>query len=259
MLPAKAIFFDIDGTLFSLKTHSIPASAKQAIRLLRAKGIKAIIATGRSFRDIDNLEDLEFDGFITANGTCCLDCSGEIFAQQLISRDSLGKLAAYLDEKPFSCAFMTNSGNFINYADDGLIALGKLVNVPTPPVKDVAEIIELEVFQMSAFVDLKREAELLRLLTDCNSSRWHPDFTDFNARNCDKASGIDRFLDYFGIGLEHTMAFGDGGNDISMLKHAAIGIAMGNGADEVKAAADYVADAVEEDGIYNALRRFGVI
>ena len=55
------------------------------------------------------------------------------------------------------------------------------------------------------------------------------------------------------------MAFGDGGNDISMLKTAAIGVAMGNANDEVKDAADYITTSVDEDGIQNALRHFGLI
>ena len=55
------------------------------------------------------------------------------------------------------------------------------------------------------------------------------------------------------------MAFGDGGNDISMLEYAGIGIAMGNGRNEVKAAADYVTDTCENSGVYYALEHFGVL
>jgi len=66
-------------------------------------------------------------------------------------------------------------------------------------------------------------------------------------------------LDYFGISLEESMAFGDGGNDVLMLKHVGIGVVMGNAEDEVKLAADYVTDSVDEDGIEKALRHFGVI
>ena len=66
-------------------------------------------------------------------------------------------------------------------------------------------------------------------------------------------------LDYFGISLEESMAFGDGGNDIPMLKHVGIGVAMGNAEDEVKQAADYVTDSVDENGIEKALWHFGVI
>ena len=55
------------------------------------------------------------------------------------------------------------------------------------------------------------------------------------------------------------MAFGDGGNDIPIIEYAGIGVAMGNATDDVKAAADYVTDTVDEDGVVTALQRFGVL
>lgn len=74
-----------------------------------------------------------------------------------------------------------------------------------------------------------------------------------------KSTGIDKVLAYFDIDLKDTMAFGDGGNDIPMLKHVATGIAMGNAEPHVKAVADYVTTSVDEDGIANALKHFGLI
>ena len=255
----KAIFFDIDGTLVSFKTHSIPTSAKTAIRRLRDMGIKVFISTGRALCDINNLEDLVFDGFITANGAYCIDCDGKIIAQRLISRESLRKLALYLDEKPFPCGFMTNNGNFINFVDDAVSTVSKLVNLPVSPVKPVLEIIELDVFQLDAFIDNEQEAELMSILTDCSSGRWHPSFTDITAKDCNKSAGMDSFMSHYGIEKEYTMAFGDGGNDISMLQHAAIGVAMGNAGDNVKAIADYVTDTVDGDGIVKALEHFKIL
>ena len=67
----KAIFFDIDGTLVSFKTHKIPASTQEALKALRDKSIKIFIATGRPQCLINNLGDLEFDGYITVNGSYC--------------------------------------------------------------------------------------------------------------------------------------------------------------------------------------------
>ncbi|MFR9190031.1 MAG: HAD hydrolase family protein [Anaerotruncus massiliensis (ex Togo et al. 2019)] len=66
-------------------------------------------------------------------------------------------------------------------------------------------------------------------------------------------------LAHFGIPASDTMAFGDGGNDIEMLRFAGVGVAMGNAGEEVRQAADYVTDDDDHDGIQNALRRFGVI
>ena len=259
-MKTKVIFFDIDGTLVSFKTHSIPASTKTAIHQLKRKGIKVIISTGRAFRNIDNLEDMEFDGYITANGSCCIDSKGEIITQYLLSKESLGKLALFLEENPFPCTFMTNIGNYINQTNDLTRSVYQLVNLPTPPIKPVHEIIKHDVFQLSAFIDREQEAELLtHILRDCDSSRWHTSFSDFNVKNCNKAKGMDVFLNHFDIDRTHTMVFGDGGNDISILKHAAIGIAMGNANDAVKAATNYVTDSVDEDGISNALKYFNVL
>ena len=259
-MKTRAVFFDIDGTLVSFKTHSIPASAKTAIQQLKQKGIKVFISTGRALCNIDNLGDLEFDGLITANGTYCVDSKGEIIAHHLLSKENLDKLASILEEKTFPCMFMTDMGNFINYVDELTRSVYQLVNILPPPVKPVLEIIEHRVFQLSAFIDMEKETELLtHILTDCDSSRWHPSFADFNAKNCNKSTGMDIFLTHFDIEREHTMVFGDGGNDISILKHAAIGVAMGNAKDEVKAAADYVTDSVDEDGIINALKHFNIL
>ena len=61
---------------------------------------------------------------------------------------------------------------------------------------------------------------------------------------------------HYGLDVSETMAFGDGGNDIGMLSHAGIGVAMGNASDEVKAAASYVTSSVDEDGIARALEKF---
>ena len=61
------------------------------------------------------------------------------------------------------------------------------------------------------------------------------------------------------ISLEETMAFGDGHNDIDMLKLVNIGVAMGNAKDEVKEAADEVTDDIDHDGIYQALKRHHII
>jgi len=258
-MKVQAIFFDIDGTLVSFKTHAIPPSVKEAINQLKRKGIKVIISTGRSLTDINNLEDLEFDGFITANGAYCVDSKGEVIAQHPISKDSLERLAIYLNDKPFPCSFMTDNGNFINYIDELMMKFSEIVEIPIPSVKPVSEILAYTIYQLDAFIDSDLESDILKhVVSDCIGYRWHPFFVDINAKHCSKATGMDCFLAYFGISNEHTMAFGDGGNDISMLQHAAIGVAMGNAKDHVKAAADYVTSPIDDDGVVNALKYYKI-
>lgn len=91
------------------------------------------------------------------------------------------------------------------------------------------------------------------------SSRWHPAFTDITHRDADKGKALLAMCEHEGIAPCDTMAFGDGGNDIPIIRQAAIGVAMGNANDEVKAAADYVTTTVDDDGVSQALSHFHII
>ena len=93
---------------------------------------------------------------------------------------------------------------------------------------------------MTPFITEEEEKEIRPSIPTCEVGRWFPAFADITAKGDTKQKGIDEIIRYFDIKLEETMAFGDGGNDISMLRHAAIGIAMGQAKEDVKAAADYV-------------------
>jgi hydroxymethylpyrimidine pyrophosphatase-like HAD family hydrolase len=74
-----------------------------------------------------------------------------------------------------------------------------------------------------------------------------------------KGSGIRKVCELFGIPLSDTIAFGDSVNDLDMLETAGIGVAMGNGTDAAKQAADYVTTDMFDDGIWNACEALGLI
>ena len=90
-------------------------------------------------------------------------------------------------------------------------------------------------------------------LRNCTSGRWHPAFTDITAADADKGKGLHAMADYLGLNIDETMAFGDGGNDISIVREAGVGVAMGNAGDALKEVSDVVIGRVDEDGIYNFL------
>ena len=84
-------------------------------------------------------------------------------------------------------------------------------------------------------------------------------FFEIMPAGCSKASAMKVLADSFGIPMSQTAALGDSTNDIPMLQCAEYGIAMGNSSESVKAAADYVTTALEEDGVWNALNWLGVL
>jgi Cof subfamily protein (haloacid dehalogenase superfamily) len=100
---------------------------------------------------------------------------------------------------------------------------------------------------------------LKNLLDECDITSWNDKAIDIIPKGGGKSAGMQVFLDKYGLERSETMAFGDGENDIDMLKFAGIGVAMGNAKDSVKAVADYITDSVDEHGIENALRHFGLI
>lgn len=259
----KALFFDIDGTLVSFNTHEIPASAIEAITAAKAKGIKIFIATGRPKAIINNLSALQsrnlIDGYITMNGGYCFVGNEVIYKKSVPAKD-VRTLARLSDEKDFPCIFVTEHSIAVCNPNELVNKIfHEFLHVAPIPEKPTGEIIGNEIFQMTPFITVEEEKEILPLLPDCAAGRWFPAFTDVVGKGISKQKGIDEIIRHFDIAFEETMAFGDGGNDIPMLRHAAIGVAMGNASEEVQRSADYVTASVDEDGIWKAMKHFEII
>lgn len=255
----KALFFDIDGTLASFKTHTIPESTIKAINEAKDKGIKVFVATGRPKAIMNNLGKLEFDGYITMNGAYCFAGKDEVIYKSSIPAEDVAIMVNQVKRASWSCIFVQEKKMFI--CNPGWMSneFSATLNVPILPEIKADDILESEIFQISPFITPAQEKELMPQLPHCISGRWHISFTDIVAKGNGKNRGIDEILKHFDIPLQDTIAFGDGGNDIPMLKHAAIGVAMGNAKDHVKQAADYVTDSVDDDGILKALQHFGIV
>ena len=259
----KALFFDIDGTLVSFKTHVIPASTIEALTLAHEKGIQIFIATGRPTLIINNLSELQsrglIDGYITMNGGYCY-VGDKIIYKSPIPETDVQTMARISKEKGYACIFVGEHEAWVCQPNDPLRQIFyDFLGVKEFPEVGFEEAINHEIYQMTPFFSAEDERIIAPQMPQSEFGRWYPTFVDITAKGNTKQNGIDEFIKHFGFKLEETMAFGDGGNDIDMLRHAGIGIAMGNAKDDVKASADYVTDPVDEDGIFNAMKHFGII
>ena len=217
MTKIKAVFFDIDGTIRSFKTKTIPENTANTLKKLKEQGIKIFIATGRApFHTtfLNDLLDFKFDGYITINGQYCYLENGEVLNDKILSQEDIKNVLPYFKENKIACDFALLDGAFMNlknsrvkWLEDELGDPERFKEDPLAYDKAISE----KIYQLNVFV------------------------------------------------LEETMAFGDGGNDIDMLKYAGIGVAMGNAGDNVKEIADYITTSVDDDGITNALKHFNVI
>lgn len=259
-LNIKAVFLDIDGTLISFKTNKIPESTRNAIQSLRKKGIKVIVATGRSINSLDHIRHITFDGFITFNGSYCITTEGKVMYKTYIDSSDVKSLVNYSQNFPLSYSLMYEDKVEINDATPEVVGMYAHINLPVPPTHNEDNIDTDHVLQANIFLDQKEEKNFMEhIMPNSTASRWSPLFADVNHGEINKSTGIKQFCDYFGIDVSETMAFGDGGNDIEMLKFTQIGIAMGNANDGVKEIADYVTEDVDNHGIESALIHFGIL
>lgn len=257
-----ALFFDIDGTLVSFQTHEIPPSTILALTQAKANGHKVFIATGRPPVIITNLGAIEhlIDGYVTTNGALCF-VGAEIVScnaippeeAQRVVDDAIGKRYGLIVIGERDIAVLDPKGE----VDD--IFRRQLAVQNLDQAKIVEEVLGQRILQLTAFFDSDYEQELMARIPGCISGRWHPAFTDITAQGADKGEGLLRMAAREGLDRRYTMAFGDGGNDTSMIRAAGIGVAMGNAIEVLKQEADYVTTTVDDDGIRNALRHFGLI
>lgn len=127
------------------------------------------------------------------------------------------------------------------------------------PEREPEEIYTSGIYQAS--IECSHEAEQLiaASVSGCEIVRWDPHFVNIIPVGGGKGEGVAAVLDHLGLGHDETVAFGDSQNDISMFEVCATSVAMGNGFSAVKAAATYVTDAPDDDGIYRACMRLGPI
>ena len=258
----EALFFDIDGTLVSFQTHRIPQSTVDALEKAKANGVKVYISTGRPKMIITNLGQIEhlIDGYITTNGARCF-VGDHAVCQRPISRADVNSVIQASDRDGYPVIVVGEKRLAIHHLTpivEKIFVEG--LGVDTLDFKtNLSDLDGEDILQLTPFCNEEQESNLMPTLDNCTSGRWHPAFTDITAADADKGKGLQAMAEYLGLDIEQTMAFGDGGNDITIIKEAGIGVAMGNAGDNVKEVADYVTSSVDEDGVRNALTHFGVI
>lgn len=254
----RAVFFDIDGTVMSHSRGCVPESTREALRLLKEKGILIFTATGRYMAELKDLplDGLDFDGYVTLNGQICTDRSGRVLHAVPVCREDTQTLTEMFNSRKLPLMIFERERMYVNFIDDRVRRTQADISSPLP---ETGAYSGGEVYQFVAFVNEQESRELAGLLKQCAITRWNRHGVDIIPKDSGKVQGIQKILEIYGIHKDECMAFGDGENDIDMLQFAGVGIAMGNADETVKAAADYVTDDVDCDGIMNALVHYDLL
>ncbi len=263
----SAVFFDIDGTIWNYD-HYIPDSAKEAIRLLRENGHKALLCSGRAraFIQTPALLALGWDGIVSACG-CRVELADEVAYEHLISPELAiatvehlrsygvkpileGPEHLYMSDQEFPVG---NDFGDILRRDMG----ARLISIDGDNYGKWT--INKMSLDTSAVPKDKRQECFDVVARDYSLIVHDENVMEIVPANHNKGTGLLKACQLLGIDQANTYALGDSENDLEMLATAGKGIAMGNGTDNAKAAADYVTTAFDEDGIYNALKHFSLI
>jgi hypothetical protein len=260
----KAIFFDIDGTLLGSRGRNeyfVPAGAMEAVARARDNGHLVAICSGRQERFIQKMFHGFFSSYIAMNGTHVV-VEGKTVLQRFFPLQKILGIMRHFDPYGASYNFVGNEHGWgRNLSREAVDMLDRVYNLDDyvvtewKPEEVRAGAIDF-VFRDHDHYERCRPAFTGNMVLNLHPSGLSG---DLSFPEHDKASAIRVFCRYAGIDLADTVAFGDGYNDVTMLKTAGIGVAMGNGVPPAKDAADLITDGICENGIENGLRRLGLI
>ena len=275
----KIVFLDVDGTLIDYEAKC-PASAAEAVRLARENGHKVYICTGCSKAEIEQRDLPELDGMIGANGGYVED-AGQVVMHQALTTDQVRHIVDWCNERHLGFYLEANSGMYINSwfveqapAAMRAYALGKgateeqaeesganFINAMTRTDDLYRDDVNKVSFILSSYQDhLDSRVEFPDM--ECNTWGGKDEqalFGDLGPKGITKKHAIEVLLAHLGADQADTISFGDAKIDLSMFELCAYNVAMGNGGPEIKEAADYITDDVDDDGLYHAFERLGLI
>ena len=274
---AKVIFIDVDGTLLTYE-NILPPSAVTAIRTARKNEHKVYICTGRSRAEVyDYIWEIGLDGMIGGNGSY-VESDGKVIMHQVISVDDSKKIVDWLHSRKLEFYLESNAGLFAseNFETRGQSTIQEYSARKGKNMQTVRECFPEMIFgkknlyrddlnkvsfileSYQDYLDAAKEFSYLKVGTWGGAGETAL-FGDIGVAEIDKAHAIDVLLKYLGADKKDTIAFGDAKIDIPMLEYCEIGVAVASGGEEVKATADFVTDAVADDGIFNAFKKLNLI
>lgn len=255
----KLIFFDIDGTLLD-DEKQLPESTGEAIAELQAAGHFVAIATGRApFAFEPLLDELNIGTYVSINGQYVVYNHETIYKNPL-KPDALAALEKYAAERQHPLVHLNHKDWYTNTWNHSHVktAIDSL-KLDRGVTYDPEFYRNGEVYQTLLFCTGEGEAEYDQTFDQLDFVRWHDYSVDVMPAGGSKAAGISELTRQLHIPAADVYAFGDGLNDIPMLKSVQNSIAMGNASNIVKKAAGSVTRDVHDDGIWHGLKMAGLL
>lgn len=273
----KAIILDIDGTLVNSQ-KVVSERTKMTLLTAQKRGIKLILASGRPIRGmLDLIHELEMDkhhGLVVAyNGASVMDCeSKEIVFNKAMTPMEAQSVLNHVKNFKVIPMIAKDDTMYVNNVYNGMLNLNqKPFNIIEYEARggnyllceksDLAEFVDFPLNKILLAGQPEYLKEVYQQISEPFVDKLSSMFTasvyyEFTAKGIDKVNALNEVLAPMGIRPEDTISFGDGQNDLSIIKFAGIGVAMGNAVEELKNAADEITLSNDEDGIAVFLEKY---
>ena len=250
--------FDIDDTLIMRGSVELSSQTLIAIERLRSLGIFIVIATGRARYFIQDAihRDVRPDFIISANGACVTDSSDALWHCEPMDPQEVQTLIAYAQKThlALACKMVDQMDVYsgLDIFETTYMQGSQKQHIlhPTSTFDEKKPV--LGVFMMGKEALIEASEPLTQHATYAHA--YH-DAYDVYSRHAGKVRGIERVMRHLNIEWSQVIAFGDGANDVDMIRKAGVGIAMANAPENLKAHATWVTDTVSNDGVAQAIQK----
>ena len=268
----RMIGVDLDGTLLNSEKQ-LTAYTREVLKKAIEQEVAVVVATGRPFSGVPD-ELKHFPGIryaLTANGARILDMQKQkVVYENLLSVESSEKVIDILRKHHAIHEFFVDGVGYMYedglknvyayFEDPHMAEYLQSTRIPVKDVKEKLQTMKCEVDKLQGIFrnqkDKEEALEELNTLSGIVVTAAMDNNLEINKEGTNKGLGLLQLGKSLGISREEIMACGDGGNDVEMLKEVGFAVAMANGSDPVKKAADFVTVSNDEDGVAKAIERF---
>lgn len=258
----KMVATDIDGTILPYGGEFRPA-VLDCINELGKRGIKVVLVTGRMHSSTVPLaKKLGLDTpVISYQGGLIKEMNGNTLYQSNLNpptakeiikwaRNNNVHINLYIDDK----LYVEQDNEIIQYYIKGKFVDYNVCPFDDLEIKDVNKLLAIDIHdaeKVSGWAEVLKEKYPQLYIVKST-----PYFCEIGPSDAKKSLSVEFLRKYWGIKKEEVLTIGDQNNDIDLIECGGIGVAMGNGTDELKKYADYVTDTCENDGFVKAIKKF---
>lgn len=259
----KLVAVDLDDTLLN---HDLEISKrnKRAIEEALKRGVMVTIATGRMFRATKKYAlDLNLDiPLITYQGGLVRGIrSEEIYYHKPVPLNYAVELLEIIESIGCHANIYIDDNLYVKDLNEEAVGYGEMYNVPVNPVGDLREFMKegptkILVIEKSPKIDKVLDVlqkNYSKMLSLAKSKSFYLEITH---REATKGAAVAYLAEKFRISPAEVIAIGDSFNDLSMIRYAGLGVAMGNSPEEIREQADFVTDTNDNDGVAKVIERF---